>query len=55
MSEALIVFALKYWLVAAFALFLALLWQVFRPGARAAMERHARIPFAGGEDTDGHA
>ena len=55
MSEALIVFALKYWLVAAVLLFVALLWQVFRPGARAALDRHARIPFAFEEDRDGCA
>jgi cbb3-type cytochrome oxidase subunit 3 len=55
MSEALIVFALKYWLVAAVLLFVALLWQVFRPGARATMDRHARIPFAFEEDRDGCA
>ncbi|MDQ0305035.1 cbb3-type cytochrome c oxidase subunit 3 [Ancylobacter polymorphus] len=55
MSEALIVFALKYWLVAAVLLFVALLWQVFRPGSRAQMDRHARIPFAFEEDRDGRA
>lgn len=55
MSEALLVLALKYWLVAAVVLFLGILWRVFRPGARAAMERHARIPFSLGEDNDGRA
>lgn len=55
MPESLIVFALKYWLVAAVALFLAILVRAFRPGARAEMERHARIPFAMEEDGDGRA
>jgi len=55
MTEALLVFALKYWLVAAVLLFLGILWGAFRPGARAEMERHARIPFAAGEDHDGRA
>lgn len=55
MSEALLVFALKYWLVAAVALFLGILWCAFRPGTRAEMERNARIPFAFEEDRDGRA
>lgn len=55
MPEALLVFALKYWLVAAVLLFLGILAQVFRPGTRAQMDRHARIPFALEEDRDGRA
>jgi cbb3-type cytochrome oxidase subunit 3 len=55
MSEALLVFALKSWLVVAVMLFAAILWSVFRPGARVEMDRRSRIPFASGEDTDGHA
>lgn len=55
MSEWLIMFVLKYWLVAAVLLFLAIIALSFRPGARGAMERNAKIPFQVKDDLDGRA
>lgn len=45
MSQSIISILLNAWLVAAFILFVVILWRTFRPAARAEMERHARIPF----------
>lgn len=45
MSQTLISIFLNGWLVVAVGLFIAIVWAVFRPGARAAMDLHARIPL----------
>jgi cbb3-type cytochrome oxidase subunit 3 len=45
MSQSLISLFLNAWLVLATLLFVAIIWRVFRPSARAPMERHALIPF----------
>ncbi len=45
MSQFLISLFLNAWLVIAVVLFAAIVWQSYRPSARAKMERHARIPF----------
>lgn len=47
MSQSLIAMILNGWLVAAFILFIVILWRTFRPAARVEMERNARIPFEG--------
>jgi len=55
MPEWIITFLLKSWLVAAVLLFLAILALSVRPGARAAMERNANIPFQVKDDQDGRS
>lgn len=45
MSQFLISLFLNAWLVVAVVLFAAIVWQAFRPSARASMDRHSRIPF----------
>jgi len=45
MSQYVISFFLNFWLVIATLLFLAIVFTVFRPGARKRMEEHAWIPF----------
>ncbi|WP_430513781.1 cbb3-type cytochrome c oxidase subunit 3 [Pannonibacter phragmitetus] len=45
MSQFFISLFLNVWLVIAVILFAAIVWQSYRPSARARMERHAQIPF----------
>lgn len=45
MSQSIITTLLNGWLVAAFVLFVVILWRTFRPAARTEMERNGRIPF----------
>lgn len=51
MSQFIVSVFLNAWLVVAVALFVAIVWQVFRPSAQLSMQRHALIPFKdeGGE------
>ena len=45
MSQFIINAFLNCWLVIACILYVAIVWQAYRPSARTAMERHALIPF----------
>ena len=55
MPEWIIVLLLKGWLVAAVVLFALIALWAYLPGSRSRMDRHSRIPFAGGEEADGDA